>query len=233
MYAQVELTPDSLPAQPRTGFWFDSPLKPQEFQLRPHASIFMEGDDAEFVYEVLEGVVCCYCLLADGRRQVLSFSIPGDLVGLVQGDLHRYSTEALCPTRVRSIPRSALLKIAAERPEVGQKLLQFATSRLAMMQDHFVMLGRKSALEKVASFLLALADNAGVRNAEEAILDLPMTRADIADYLGLTLETVSRTLTKLKVAGAINLAQPHKVMIRDMWQLEDFAEADGNAARTS
>lgn len=228
MYAQANLMSTARPAQPRNESWFDMPLKPQEFHLRSHAPIFMEGDDAEFVYEVLEGVVCCYCLLADGRRQVLSFSFPGDLLGLVQGDTHRYSTEALCAVRLRCIPRSALLKTAVERPELGQKLLQFATSRLAVMQDHFVMLGRKSALEKVASFLLALADHAGARDDGTATLELPMTRADIADYLGLTLETVSRTLTKLKVAGAIDLPQPHKVMVRNMSQLEEFAEADGD-----
>lgn len=220
MYAQSAIMPAPQPS-PHSGF--NIPLQPQTCDVPRRASIFLEGDDAEFVYEVLAGVVCCYYLLADGRRQVLSFAFPGDLLGLVQGEAHRYSAEALARTRVHSISRSALLKSAAERPELGQKLLRFATSRLAMMQDHSVMLGRMSALEKVASFLLSLADKTGLRDASTVVLDLPMTRVDIADYLGLTLETVSRTLSKLKVAGAIDLSQPHKVVVLDVSQLESLA----------
>lgn len=227
MYAQAALMHPTLPPQSQSESWFEIPGTQQRFQkLESHAPLFHEGDEAEFVYEVVEGVVCCYSMLANGRRQVLSFSFPGDLIGLAQGDLHRYSTEALCPARVRSIPKSLLLKTAAERPELGRKLLEFATSRLAVMQDHFVMLGRKSALEKVASFLLALAKSAGGEGSDSVTFNLPMTRADIADYLGLTLETVSRTLTKLKTAGAIDLPQPQKVVVRDLFELEELAESD-------
>lgn len=227
MYAQTASMHPASTAQGHTESWCDIPATQQRLQgVESHASLFLEGDEAEFVYEVMEGVVCCYSMLANGRRQVLSFSFPGDLIGLVQGDVHRYSTEALCPTRVRCIPKSLLLKTAAERPELGQKLLEFATTRLAVMQDHFVMLGRKSALEKVASFLLILANNAGGADSESVTFNLPMTRADIADYLGLTLETVSRTLTKLKSMGAIDLPQPQKVVVRDVFELEELAESD-------
>lgn len=227
MYAQTALMHPTMPAPGHTGSWCEIPAIQQNFyRVDSHAPLFLEGDDADYVYEVMEGVVCCYSMLANGRRQVISFSFPGDLVGLVQGDVHRYSTEALGPTRVRSIPRSLLLKTAAERPELGRKLLEFATTRLALMQDHFVMLGRKSALEKVASFLLALARNTGNEDCESIAFDLPMTRADIADYLGLTLETVSRTLTKLKTAGVIDLPQPQKVYVRDLFELEELAESD-------
>lgn len=207
--------------------WNEIPQTQQQIRLvGAHSNIFSEGDDAEFVYEILDGVVACYRLLSDGRRQVISFCFPGDLIGLVQDDQHRYSTETLSPARIRRIPRSILMRAACERPDLGRKLLQFATTELAAMQEHFVMLGRKSALEKVASFLLALARRHGGETALSATFDLPMTRADIADYLGLTLETVSRSLTKLRMAGVIGLPQPQTVVVLGLDHLEDFAERE-------
>ena len=203
----------------------------QSNQQRVHVysareALFCEGDSAQFVYEVLDGVVCCYSLLSDGRRQVLSFSYPGDLIGLVQGDSHRYNCDTLCPTQIRCIPRNMLLRTAHERPEVGEKLLTFATTELAAMQDHFISIGRKSAQEKVASFLLTLAHRHAIEPTGSVTLRLPMTRADIADYLGITIETVSRCLSKLKIAGVIDLPQSATVVIRDVDNLRDFAERD-------
>lgn len=210
--------------------WTEIPATKQQVQVyEAHEPLFCEWDDAGFVYEVLEGVVCCYRLCGDGRRQVLSFCYPGDLIGLVQGDFHRYSSEVLTPARIRRIPRSMLLKTAKERPELGQKLLRFATSELAVMQDHFALLGRKMAVEKVASFLLGIANRHISEGDTTVTFQLPMTRVDIADYLGLTLETVSRSMTKLKIAGAIDLPQSSTVVIRDIFRLEDLAEASDKA----
>lgn len=207
--------------------WSGIPATQQQVDtFEAHETVFFEGDEAEYIYEVLSGVVCCYSMLPDGRRQVLSFSFPGDLLGLAQSEFHRYSGETLSPVRIRRIPKAALLRIASERPELGRKLLQFATSTLAVMQDHFVMLGRKSAIEKVASFLLDLARRGQGEDAQSAQFNLPMTRTDIADYLGLTLETVSRSLTKLKIAGAIVLPQPQKVVVPDISRLESYAEPE-------
>ncbi len=194
--------------------------------MAAHSPLFFEGGDAHYVYEVLEGVVCCYSVLSDGRRQVLSFSYPGDLIGLDHGDLHRYNTETLSAARVRRIPKGILLSTAAECPEVGRKLLEFATSELALMQDHFVMLGRKTALEKLASFLIALGRRHVDAQGIPATFHLPMTRVDIGDYLGLTIETVSRCLKKLRIAGAIDLPQPQTVVIRDFELLCDLAESE-------
>lgn len=187
-------------------------------------TVFYEGDESAYVYEVLEGVVCCYRLLSDGRRQVLAFSFPGDLIGLVQSETHGFNAEALKAARIRRIPRNTLLQTAMERPEIGRKLLEFATSELAVMQDRFVMLGRKSALEKVASFLLAMARSHLEKQCEPISFDLPMKRVDIADYLGLTFETVSRAFTKLRRMQAIELPQTQKVVLLDVALLKDLAE---------
>ena len=195
-----------------------------ELKLRAGEPLFCEGDDADFVYEVLDGAVCSYSLLPDGRRQVIEFSFPGDIVGLGHQDIHHTTCDALGSVRVRSIPRSTLLNVAKQQPELGSKLLRCATDQLAGMQYHFVALGRKSAVEKVASFLLIIAKRFGGEDADKVTFTLPMIRADIADYLGLTLETVSRSLTKLKNAGIIDLPQSAIVQVHDMLELEELTE---------
>ena len=195
--------------------------------LDTHDPLFCEGDDASFIYEVLDGVLSNYRLLADGRRQVISFAYPGDLIGL-GGETHRYNCDAISNARVRSIPRTSLLSAARECPDLGHKLFRMATNELADMQDCYVMLGRKSATEKIASFLLGLARRYEDDGMDGITFDLPMTRSDIADFLGLTIETVSRNFTKLRMAGVIDLPQSSKVVIRDMLKLEELSEEDGS-----
>ena len=227
MYAQIHRT--ETPAFRNAGApWGEIPATQQQVQeFEVDEPLFCQGDNANFVYELLEGVVCCYNISSDGRRQVLSFGYPGDLIGLVQGDTHRYSSEVLVSARILRIPRSMLLATASQRPELGQKLLRFATTELAVMQDHFAILGRKSAVEKVAAFLLASAKRCVDEDGLSATFDLPMTRADIGDYLGLTLETVSRSMTALKISGAIDLPQPHTLVVRDILALENIADEEG------
>ena len=196
-------------------------------ELDTHDPLFCEGDDASFIYEVLDGVLCNYRLLADGRRQVISFAYPGDLIGL-GGETHHYNCDAISNATVRSIPRSTLLSAARECPDLGHKLFQMATSELADMQDCYLMLGRKSAVEKIASFLLGLARRYENDDVDVIAFDLPMTRSDIADFLGLTIETVSRNFTKLKMNGVIDLPQSSKVIVRDMVRLEELSEEDSS-----
>lgn len=196
-----------------------------EMNVRAGEPLFFEGDEADFVYEVLDGVFCCYSLLPDGRRQVTGFVHPGDIIGLGSQATYHTNCDAVCDAMVRSIPRSRLMRVAEERPELGSRLLNCATEQLAGMQQHFVLLGRKSAKEKLASFLLTLARRYAGEDAGEVTFVLPMTRSDIADYLGLTIETVSRTFTKLKTAGVIDLPQSTTVHVRDILRLEETAEA--------
>ncbi len=199
-----------------------------ELNLQSGEALFCEGDDADFVYEIVTGTVCSYALLPDGRRQVTGFAFEGDIVGLGDPEFYQTSCDAVGSAKVRSIPRSKMMKFAEERPEFSTKLLNCATTQLARMQDHFVVLGRKSAMEKLASFVLTLAKRFGAPEANEITFSLPMTRADIADYLGLTIETVSRSFTKLRATGVIDLPQSNRVHVTDMFELEGMADAADN-----
>lgn len=190
--------------------------------------LFCEGDRTASVYEVIDGMLCTFRLMMDGRRQITGFAGPGDLVGLAQGDSHRFNCQAVTGARVRRISRSTLMKSAAERPEVGKRLLAVATAELASMQDYCLMLSRKSAQERVASFLLGLLyRQTGGEDADGPVtVDLAMKRRDIADYLGLSVETVSRTLTALKNLGVIDVPHGAAVVINDIFELEELAEAE-------
>ena len=197
-----------------------------ELQMQTHEALFCEGDDAEFLYEVVEGVMCNYRILLDGRRQIISFAYPGDLIGFGQNEHYRHSCEAVCDARVRSVSKNELMRDAQGHADVGYRLLEFASSELANMQEHQLLLGRKTAIEKLASFLLVLANRTGGDDAPNDHFRLPMTRTDIADYLGLTIETVSRNMTKLKSNGVIDLPQTTMVHVRDMDRLIELAEGD-------
>ena len=197
-------------------------LRIREFSA--HEPLFLEGDEASHICEVLEGAVCCFRVLSDGRRQVISFAYPGDFIGLENGNTYRFSCEATCAARVAFVPRDQIFREANENPELGRRILECAGDHMSRMLDHFVLLGRKSALEKVASFLLSIVRRRDSVEALSAIVSLPMTRADIADYLGITNETVSRCLSKLKARGVIDLPQPQTVVIHDMAELEGLGE---------
>ena len=193
--------------------------------LAKHEMLFGEGDKGGGYYEVLEGVVCSLRILHDGRRQILSFNFPGDIVGIGHEVECKCSCEAVCAALVRCIPATTLQRSIETRPEIARKLLKAATIELAIMHDHFVLVGRKSATEKIASFLLALARRENSDN-REVTFQLPMTRTDIADFLGMTIETVSRRFTALRKLGVIDLPQTNTVHVRDMMRLEDLAEGD-------
>lgn len=195
-------------------------------RLARHETLFSEGDEGGKYYEVLEGVVCSFRILHDGRRQILSFNYPGDMIGIGHELGCKCSCEAVADARVRSIPVSALDRSIQMRPELARKLLKVATIELASMHDHFVMVGRKSATEKLASFLLALARRECGDDAGTATFQLPMTRTDIADFLGMTIETVSRRFTSLRKLGVIDLPQTTTVHVRDMFLLEELADSN-------
>jgi len=192
-------------------------------RLAPGEALFFEDDDANYVYEVLEGVIRTSKILCDGRRLVVSFNFPGQLVGFSHDTVHHATCEAIAPTSIRVIKRSALSTIIRDRPEFAEQLLRFTAESLNAMQEHFVVLGRKCASEKLASFLLALAERETASESGAVSFRLPMTRSDIADFLGLTIETVSRNLTVLKIDGVIDLPQTNLVRVRDIARLREKA----------
>ncbi len=194
--------------------------------LCTHEELFCEGDKVEFFYEVVDGVLCNYRMLLDGRRQIISFAHPGDLIGLGQDGAYRYSCEAVCRSKVRSISSCAVMRDARKHAGLGHRLLLSASAELARMQEHQLLLGRKTAIEKLASFLMMLAGRYSRDGTQQTYFDLCMTRTDIADYLGLTIETVSRNMTKLKHSGIIELPEATIVHVRDMNKLAELASGD-------
>jgi CRP/FNR family transcriptional regulator len=189
------------------------------------ATLFYEGDLAEHWYKVVSGAIRICKVLPDGRRQLADFFLPGDLVGFDLGESHAFAAEAVTDSVVIKFPRRRVETLVNENPRLGRALLSLAIERLAAAQSQMVLLGRKNATERLASFLLGLIERTGQGDAAEPAIALTMTRADIADYLGLTIETVSRTFARLKQLNAISLPHPQRVIVRDRERLEDLAEA--------
>ena len=181
------------------------------FHVAKNAEIYGEGEPAEYVYKVATGVVRTCKLLSDGRRQISSFFLPGDIFGLEATVDHRFTAEAVSDVTLVFVKRSALTALAGRDGDVANELWSAATAELRSTQEHVLLLGRKSAQERLAAFLLEMVERT---NGGEAV-DLPMSRLDIADYLGLTIETVSRTITVLENAQTISLPSTRRIRLRD------------------
>jgi CRP-like cAMP-binding protein len=175
-----------------------------------NAEIYGEGEPADYLYKVVSGTVRTYKVLADGRRQIGAFYMAGDVFGLEMGDEHTFSAEAISDAKVLVIKRSALVALAERDNEVARQLWALTGRELSKVQDH-IMLLIKTAQERVVGFLLEMAERATNNGA----LELPMSRQDIADYLGLTIETVSRTLTILENTAAIELPTSRRIVLRN------------------
>jgi CRP-like cAMP-binding protein len=175
-----------------------------------NAEIYGENEPAEYLYKVISGTVRTYKVLNDGRRQIGAFYLPGDVFGLEIGDEHTFSAEAIVDSKVMVIKRSSLIALAARDNDVARQLWTMTAGELQRAQDH-IMLLIKTAQERVAGFLLEMAKRSAAANE----VDLPMSRQDIADYLGLTIETVSRTLTHLENAAAIAVPTSRRIVLRN------------------
>jgi len=175
-----------------------------------NSEIFGENEPADYLYKVLSGSVRTYKILSDGRRQVGGFYLAGEIFGLEFGAEHTLSAEAIADTKVLVIKRSALNALAARDASIAHQLYALTGRELRHAQARTLLL-IKSAQERVASFLLEMAERATASNA----IELPMSRQDIADYLGLTIETVSRTLTSLESAAAIEVPTSRRIVLRN------------------
>jgi CRP/FNR family transcriptional regulator len=189
-------------------------------KLAPGQALFHEGDPATRVFTLTKGALKLYKLLADGRRQVTGFVFPGDFLGISVADEHGFSAEALEPAQLCWFPRARFDDFVEQHAPVERELYRMAAHGLAAAQEQFVLLGRKTATERIASFVLTLA----ARGAPGATVRLPMSRSDIADYLGLTKETVSRVLSALKRDGVIRLEALDRIHILDRERLALLAE---------
>lgn len=185
--------------------------------------LFDEGEAAGSVYNVTSGTLKVYKLLPDGRRQVTGFLFPGDFLGLARQETYAFSAEAVTPCGLCRFPRSKLEDLMQRLPKIEQRLLSIASNELVAAQEQMLLLGRKTAREKIASFLLMLSKRARLRGQTENPVPVPMSRTDIGDYLGLTTETVSRTFTQLKQDGTIQLLPNHEVRLARREALEEIA----------
>jgi CRP/FNR family transcriptional regulator, nitrogen fixation regulation protein len=200
-------------AQPAVGSHeLDGPIElmgaPMSFPR--NGEIYGESEPADYLYQVVSGTVRTYKVLTDGRRQIGGFYVPGDIFGLEIGEAHSFSAEAITECQVLVIRRSALVALAERDHDIGRRLWAITGHELQRVQDHILLL-IKSAQERVAAFLLEMAERFSADNAVE----LPMSRQDIADYLGLTIETVSRTLTTLANAATIELPSSRRIVLRN------------------
>jgi CRP/FNR family transcriptional regulator, nitrogen fixation regulation protein len=173
-----------------------------------NAEVYGEDEPAEYLYQVISGAVRTYRLLDDGRRQVVAFYLPGDVFGVEAGDVHLSSAEAVKESQVLVVKRSAVLARAEHEKDLAKQLWALMVRELQRLQQHSLVL-IKNAEERVAGFLLEMA----TRTSGNAAIELPMSRQDIADYLGLTIETVSRTFTQFVQSGAIKLETSRRVQL--------------------
>jgi CRP/FNR family transcriptional regulator, nitrogen fixation regulation protein len=186
------------------------------------SQIIREDDPADHVYEVVSGTVCTCKMLREGRRQIAGFYFAGDIFGLESSKKQTVAAEAITNANVRIFKKRALTALASSNLEAADRLLALTARELARKQDHLLLLLSTTAEERIISFLIEMVQRASPR--EDDLIDLPMARRDIADYLGLTIETVSRVLWDFERRGAIEISGRHSIVLRNQ-------SADGRGER--
>jgi CRP/FNR family nitrogen fixation transcriptional regulator len=191
-----------------------------EFKYHRGAEVFGAAEPAEYIYQVTDGAVRSYKLLSDGRRQIGAFHLIGDVFGLENNGVHRFTAEAIVDTTIRLAKRVSVAHVVESDATVARDLLNMIATNLKHAEDHMLLLGRKTSLERVAAFLLEMDQ----RLTAAGVMALPMCRRDIADYLGLTLETVSRALSTLHDQGILGfLGQTQRqIVLLDRPRLAKF-----------
>lgn len=201
--------------------------------LKAKEPLFAEGDTKSNVYRVESGAVLIYKILNDGFRQIVSFAFPGDYVGLEMSPLYTYDAQTIAPTRIRCVPSTSLWRQAREDAAVAGEIFETLSREISAARGHFLTIGRLSATGRIATFLLALAER-NERKALDAVnIQLPVRRSDIADFLCLSVETVSRSLTELKTARIISLRGWRQIILADREALESLADGETIDVRTS
>jgi CRP/FNR family transcriptional regulator, nitrogen fixation regulation protein len=214
--SQTSSNPIPRPTPGRSAF---GTMEAMGIQMKygPNEEIFGEDEPAEYVYKVTKGAVRSYKVLCDGRRQIGGFYLPGDIFGLEIGKEHQFSAEAINDVKVLVVRRSAIVSLAERDCDTARELWSFTGRELNRVQEHLLLLV-KSAQQRVACFLLEMS----ARLAAADAIELPMSRQDIADYLGLTIETVSRTMTQLVSEQAIGLPSSRRVILRNCGALREL-----------
>jgi CRP-like cAMP-binding protein len=193
-------------------------------RIARNQTIFRQGDDADCIYKVVSGVVRLCNHMPGGRRQIVQFSFPGDFFSIMDVMTQSFTAEAVSDCVLMSYSKNAIAALGAERPSVSRRFVTLMAQRLCDMENHLAVLGRQTAKERVISFLLALRERVGMD--EDDLVDVPMNRQDMADYLGLTNETVCRVVAELKRAGLIETPNNRQFILSDTDALEALAEGD-------
>jgi CRP/FNR family transcriptional regulator len=197
-------------------------------RLQPEQPVFHEGDPAKRVFMLTLGALKIYTLLGDGRRQITGFMFPGDFLGMTVDDEYAFTVEALKTSELYWFSREGFDRFMESNPSVERELYRMAAHELAAAQRQMVLLGRKTAAERLASFFIGLLERQErVSGRPEKSFDLPMSRIDIADYLGLTKETVSRMLAELRSKRLIRLETQNRVETLDREGLAEVAQGHG------
>ena len=195
----------------------------RESSLSKGDYLFSEGDEANFVFIIFSGVIQLDKLLADGRRQITGFLFKGDLLGLAKDGIYTCSAEAISDVQICKFKLVEFENLIEEFPELEHQLLKIARNELAEIQQQLLLLGRKTAIERLASFIISLSDRAVIRGEPDTPVSISMTRNSIGDYLGLTTESVSRSMTRLKKFGAIFVDNEHqRINILNRDKLEEL-----------
>lgn len=182
--------------------------------------VFCDGDLRTHVFRIEEGVVALSKLLGDGRRQIIEFAYPGDYIGLGTLREHIFDAQATCAVKVRCLSAAALEQEASRDASLALRLYKAVSAELAAARSLLVSVGQQSAMERLAGFLLGLSERG---ETNDHVVKLPMRRSDIADLLGLTIETVSRTITKLRTMKVIEVVRGTEVHILDGDRLLELA----------
>src|SRR3954454_3427363 len=202
MYKNLNTNPDKKPRLlGQLGDLSHAKVSSTDCKYLKDTEIFGEAEPAEYIYQVIEGAVRSHKLLSDGRRQIGAFHLPGDIFGLGNGEFHRFTAEAIVESTLRLVKRHSLERVAKNDPAMVRNLSKMMGDNLQHAENHLILLGRQSARERVGALLLEMNGRLKSRGP----IALPMSRSDIADYLGLTLETVSRALSAYQRQGYLNL----------------------------
>jgi len=191
-------------------------------QFSRNETIFNEGDAADHVYKIISGTVRLCRHMPDGRRHIADFMLPGDLVGFAECAEHPLTAEAITIVTLTSFPRSQFDRLGDCDPQVRANLLSLVSTSLLTAQQHLFVLSCQNAKERLASFILRMAARADVLSGDR--LDLSMGRQDIADHLGLTIETICRAIASLKSDGAIAVPNSHQLILKDIGALRALSE---------
>jgi CRP/FNR family transcriptional regulator, anaerobic regulatory protein len=232
MYSQTAISTSRSPAIPVAPCLEQIPTLKDLFKGQPTetlpsgAALFWEGDEARQIFDLLEGVVRVYRIMSDGRRAIMGFVHPGDVLGVSFQDRYLFTAEAVTEIKVRRFARGRFFAMINESPALRPQLFAILCDEMSAAQDQMLLLGRKTAEERVVSFLLAIHR----KRARGAEIELPMSRQDMADYLGLTIETVSRMMTTLTRRGLIAVGARHIVTLRKLSALREIAGDDEDEA---